>query len=187
MSIRDASVRQHEAGDRGQLMPSATRSVASILRIVLGWTFLWAFLDKLFGLGYATPSERSWLNGGSPTRGFLENSATGPFDDLYRNIAGATWADWLFMIGLLGIGVALTLGIAMRIAAVSAAILYLLMWTVALPPANNPLFDEHVIGALAALLVALVGAGHWFGLGDWWERLPVVLPGGSATPCCSRG
>jgi thiosulfate dehydrogenase [quinone] large subunit len=152
----------------------ATRLVGAALRIVLGWTFLWAFLDKLFGLGYATPSDRSWLNGGSTTRGFLENSATGPFQDLYRSIAGDAWADWLFMIGLLAIGVALTLGIAMRIAAVSAAILYVLMWTVALPPVNNPIVDEHLIGALAALLVALVGAGRWFGLGTWWERLPMV-------------
>ena len=153
---------------------SATRLVGAALRLVLGWTFLWAFLDKLFGLGYGTPSDRSWLNGGSPTRGFLENSATGPFEDLYRSIAGDTWADWLFMIGLLGIGVALTLGITMRVAAVSAAILYVLMWTVALPPVNNPIVDEHLIGALAALLVALIGAGRWFGLGSWWERLQVV-------------
>ena len=60
----------------------------------------------------------------------------------------------------------------MRVAAVSAAILYVLMWTVALPPVNNPIVDEHLIGALAALLVTLVGAGRWFGLGARWERLP---------------
>ena len=43
------------------------RGAFAALRIVLGFTFLWAFVDKLFGLGYATPSERSWINGGSPT------------------------------------------------------------------------------------------------------------------------
>ena len=57
------------------------------------------------------------------------------------NIAGDGWADWLFMLGLLGIGIALTLGIAMRIAALSAAVLYVLMWTLALPPVNNPIVD----------------------------------------------
>src|SRR5829696_2737736 len=97
------------------------RGVFAALRIVMGFTFLWAFLDKLFGFGYATPAERSWLNGGSPTRGFLANSATGPFESTYKDIAGAGWADWLFMIGLAGIGVALLLGIGMRIAAVSGA------------------------------------------------------------------
>ena len=37
--------------------------------MVLGFEFLWAFLDKTFGFGYATPAERAWINGGSPTKG----------------------------------------------------------------------------------------------------------------------
>jgi thiosulfate dehydrogenase (quinone) large subunit len=150
------------------------RQVFAALRIVVGWTFLWAFLDKLFGLGYSTPSERSWLNGGSPTRGFLANSATGPFEGVYQDIAGAAWADWLFMIGLAGIGIALLLGIGMRIAAVSGALLYVLMWTVALPPATNPILDEHIIGALVLVALALVHAGDTFGLGRWWKLQPIV-------------
>ena len=150
------------------------RYVWALTRISLGWIFLWAFLDKLFGLGYSTPSERSWLNGGSPTRGFLANSATGPFEGLYKDIAGAAWADWLFMIGLAAIGVALLLGIGMRIAAVSGALMYLLMWTVVLPPENNPVVDDHIIGALALLGLALVHAGDTLGLGRWWKKQPIV-------------
>ncbi len=88
---------------------TAVRGVLAAIRLSLGWIFLWAFVDKLFGLGFATPSERSWLNGGSPTKGFLSNAATGPFEGLYKSIAGAAWADWLFMIGLAGIGIALVL------------------------------------------------------------------------------
>ncbi len=145
-----------------------------ITRIAFGWTFLWAFLDKLFGLGYATPSERSWLNGGSPTRGFLENSATGPFADFYHGIAGQPWADWLFMIGLLGIGIALTLGIGMRIAGISGALLYVMMWTVVLPPPNNPIIDDHILGALVVLGLMLSHAGDTLGLGRAWKRLPIV-------------
>ena len=148
--------------------------VFAALRIVLGFTFLWAFLDKLFGFGFATPAERSWLNGGSPTRGFLANSATGPFEGFYKDLAGAGWADWLFMIGLAAIGTALVLGIGMRVAAVSGALLYLLMWTVVLPPENNPVVDDHIIGALALLAVALVHAGDTFGLGRWWKAQPIV-------------
>ena len=116
--------------------------VFAALRIVLGFTFFWAFLDKLFGLGYATPSERAWINGGSPTKGFLANSASGPFESFYKDIAGAAWADWLFMLGLAGIGAALLLGVGIRIAAISGALLYLLMWTVVLPPETNPVVDE---------------------------------------------
>jgi thiosulfate dehydrogenase [quinone] large subunit len=150
------------------------RGVFAALRIVLGFTFLWAFVDKLFGLGYATPSERAWINGGSPTKGFLANSADGPFAGFYKDIAGAGWADWLFMIGLAGIGIALLLGIGMRVAAVSGAALYLMMWTVVLPPETNPVVDDHIIGALAIIALALVHAGDTFGFGRWWKQQPIV-------------
>jgi thiosulfate dehydrogenase [quinone] large subunit len=148
--------------------------VFAALRIVLGFVFFWAFLDKLFGLGYSTPSERAWINGGSPTKGFLANSASGPFEGFYKNIAGAAWADWGFMLGLAAIGGALLLGVGIRIAAVSAALLYLLMWTVVLPPETNPVVDDHIIGALAVLGLALVHAGDTWGLGRWWKHQPVV-------------
>jgi thiosulfate dehydrogenase [quinone] large subunit len=150
------------------------RGVFAALRVVLGFTFFWAFLDKLFGLGYATPSERAWVNGGSPTKGFLANSADGPFAGFYKDLAGAGWADWLFMIGLAGIGIALLLGIGLRVAAVSGAVLYLMMWSVVLPPETNPVVDDHIIGALAIIALALVHAGDTFGLGRWWTQQPIV-------------
>jgi thiosulfate dehydrogenase (quinone) large subunit len=78
------------------------------------------------------------------------------------------------MIGLAAIGVALLLGIGMRVAGVAGAVLYLMMWTVVLPPANNPVVDEHVIGALVVIALALVHAGDTFGLGRWWKSQPVV-------------
>ena len=49
----------------------AARYLFAGIRLALGWVFLWAFLDKLFGLGHATPAKRAWINGGSPTKGFL--------------------------------------------------------------------------------------------------------------------
>jgi thiosulfate dehydrogenase [quinone] large subunit len=143
------------------------------LRVVLGFTFLWAFFDKLFGLGYATPSAKSWLNGGSPSKGFL-SGAEGPFAGFYHGIAGDTWVNWLFMIALLGIGAALMLGIGMRVAAVSGAILYLMMWSVVLPPGTNPVVDDHIIGALAVIGLALIHAGDTFGFGREWKKLPIV-------------
>ncbi|MGH3648727.1 MAG: hypothetical protein ACRDTM_16325 [Micromonosporaceae bacterium] len=65
---------------------------------------------------HATPAGKGWLDGGSPTKGFLSGSAAGPLEDFYRTIAGTGWANTLFMLGLLGIGVALLAGIGMRIA-----------------------------------------------------------------------
>src|SRR3712207_7355187 len=52
----------------------ATRYVLAGLRLALGWIFLWAFVDKLFGLGFATKAENAWIDGGSPTQGFLGNA-----------------------------------------------------------------------------------------------------------------
>jgi uncharacterized membrane protein YphA (DoxX/SURF4 family) len=97
--------------------------VLAVFRVVLGLEFLWAFADKTFGFGYATPSARAWIHGGSPTKGFLSNVAVGPLEGTFHAWAGAGWADWLFMVGLLGIGIALVLGIGLRIAAVSGTLL----------------------------------------------------------------
>lgn len=161
----------------------------AVLRIGFGLTFLWAFLDKWLALGFATGTsvdpatgvetvdrfgDAAWVNGGSPTEGFLAFGAEGPFESFYHSIAGAAWADWLFMTGLLGIGVALTLGIGMRVATLSAAVLYVLMWTVALPPANHPVLDDHLLGAATMVVLLLTSAGTTWGLGSRWNRTLLV-------------
>jgi thiosulfate dehydrogenase (quinone) large subunit len=153
---------------------TVVRYVGAALRLSIGWVFLWAFLDKAFGLGHDTVSKAAWIHGGSPTSGFLGFATKGPFSSLYHHIAGQSWADWLFMIGLLGIGAALMAGVAMRVAAASGAVLLVLMWTAVLPPANNPFVDEHLIYVMALVVLAALGAGRTLGLGQAWERLPVV-------------
>ena len=152
----------------------ALRYVLAATRLSLGWVFLWAFLDKLFGLGHETPSEGAWINDGSPTRGFLGNAVEGPMADFYHGFAGAAWADWLFMVGLAGIGVALILGVTMRIAAAAGALLMVAMWSAVLPPANNPFMDYHIVYALVLVALALAGAGRTLGLGGWWERTGIA-------------
>jgi thiosulfate dehydrogenase [quinone] large subunit len=152
----------------------AARYVWAITRLGLGWVFVWAFLDKAFGLGHETPAGKGWIDGGSPTLGFLKGSAKGPLASFYRDIAGAGWADWLFMVGLAGIGLALIFGVGMRVAAAAGAILALMMWTVVLPPENNVFMDYHLIYAAVLIGLALVGAGDTVGLGRWWSRTVLV-------------
>ncbi len=153
---------------------TAVKYFAGGLRLAMGWIFLWAFIDKLFGLGFATEKDAAWINGGSPTKGFLGKAVSGPFEGFYHSFAGSAWADWLFMIGLAGIGIALMLGVFMNIASASGALLLVLMWTVVLPPDNNPFMDDHLIYAGVLGLLALMHAGRYLGLGAMWERLPVV-------------
>ena len=159
--------------------------VLAVLRIVMGLTFLWAFLDKMFGLGYATSAAKAWINGGSPTKGFLASVHVGPLQSVLRAWAGTGWADWLFMLALLGIGVALTLGIGMRIAGVSGTVLLALMWIASWPLAQhtstgsptsstNPVIDEHLFLIAALIAVMLGAAGTVWGLGKWWHQQRIV-------------
>ncbi|MGO4257402.1 hypothetical protein [Marmoricola sp. RAF53] len=173
------------AGSGGPMIISeAAAKALALLRITFGLTFLWAFFDKLLALGYATGRDdagnvdrfgnAAWIHGGSPTEGFLKFGADGPFADFYRSIAGAAWVDWAFMLALLGIGVALTFGIGMRLAGFGGAVLYLMMWSVALPPANNPVLDEHVLGAISLVALTLANAGTVWGLGKRWASSTLV-------------
>src|ERR1044071_6033744 len=133
---RDGTVGAPGLTAAGTDRTKAVRYTLAGLRLALGWVFLWAFVDKLFGFGLGTPAKNAWINGGSPTKGFLGNAVAGPFEGLYHSIAGAVWADWLFMTGLAAIGVALLLGIGMRVAAAAGSLLLVLMWTAVLPPEN---------------------------------------------------
>ena len=166
---------RHGRRNQGATGPlTATHIFGGLARISLGWIFLWAFLDKAFGLGHATASKDAWIEGGSPTFGFLQFGASGPLKETYNSIAGDAWADWLFMLGLAAIGVALMLGVFMYLAAGAGSLLLIMMWTAVLPPANNPVLDDHLIYALTLGLLACLGAGRWFGLGQWWERSALV-------------
>ncbi|MGV8967180.1 MAG: DoxX family protein [Cellulomonas sp.] len=163
---------------------SATgRRMLAVTRIALGFVFLWAFLDKTFGLHYSTgaavaegnPSV-AWINGGSPSQGYLQFATAGPLKDTFANIASPA-SDWLFMIGLLGIGLALILGIGMRIAAATGGLLLVLMWLSAWPFAQgstNPVIDDHIIYAFVIVTLAVLYAGDTWGLGRRWAGLSLV-------------
>lgn len=146
----------------------------AVMRIMIGFVFLWAFLDKLFGLGFSTAADKSWLSGASPTTGFLQFGVNpdSPFAGAFNSLAGSAWVDWLFMVGLLGIGLALILGIGVRIAAVTGSAMLALMWLALLPLENNPVIDDHIIYAVALAVVAL-SRREW-SLVDWWLGIDYV-------------
>ncbi|MEV1122037.1 hypothetical protein AB0I91_43880 [Actinosynnema sp. NPDC049800] len=184
----------HSKGLAGATAPAAATTAAradtgavalAVLRITTGFVFLWAFFDKLFGLGYATKAANAWIDGGSPTKGFLSRVAVGPFESTFHAMAGAWWADWLFMLGLLAIGIAVIAGVGLRLAAITGTLMMLLMWAAEWPLAQftsagepsmstNPVIDYHIIYAAALIAVAAAGAGATWGLGRWWATLPVV-------------
>ncbi|WP_062072284.1 hypothetical protein [Demequina sediminicola] len=161
----------------------------SITRITIGFYFLWAFLDKMFGLGFSTcrqddgtievMCERAWANGARITEGYL-GSSSGPFADFFANLGTQAWTDWPFMLGLLGIGLALMLGIGTRIGMWSAIAMLAMMWISHSWPnqggnATNPFVDDHIIMIVAIAAAVLLEVRYQaIGLGSWWKRLDIV-------------
>jgi thiosulfate dehydrogenase [quinone] large subunit len=175
---------EHAASPGPMLTTTAAKALA-VLRISTGFVFLWAFLDKTFGFGYATPAAKAWINGGSPTKGFLSSVAVGPFESFFHTIAGTWWANTLFMVGLLAIGVALIAGVGLRISAITGSLMMVMMWLAEFPLAQttsagepsgstNPLIEYHIIYAIALVVLATTYAGHTWGLGRLWARIPFV-------------
>lgn len=141
-------------------------------RISLGLIFLWAFVDKAFGLGFTTcrdmatdavttMCDAAWLSGGSPTTGFLEHGTKGPFADVFQGLAGSTFIDWLYMAGLLGIGIGLILGIAKKSSAYAGAIFLALIYLAVLPPEHHPILDDHLVYILILIYLANAPATIW--------------------------
>lgn len=125
------------------------------LRLAMGFIFLWAFLDKTFGLGFATAPSKSWINGGSPTTGFLSFATKGPFVDIFHSLAGIAFVDWVFMLGLLFVGLTLLFNKYVKWGCVIGAIMVILMWLAVLFPENNPILDEHIVYALVFGVLAI--------------------------------
>jgi len=151
----------------------AGQIAVGLVRILLGWVYLWAFLDKLFGLGMATPAERAWVSGASATRGYL-SGVEGPFAGLFTSMSGNAVVDWLFMLGMFAVGVAFVLGIALRLAAVGGLLLMGGIYLSQLPLEMNPFLDQHLMYIVLGAALALTNAGRFVGLGRWWAALPVI-------------
>lgn len=160
----------------------------ALLRIALGFVFLWTFLDKTFGLGWSTVRERSWTHGISPTSGYLGSQVNpmSPLADWYAKLVGQVWVDWVFMLGMLGIGLALLLGIGLRIAAVCGVAMMAFMWIAAWPlvqvvdslggrASSNPLVDQHIVYAVALIVLAIYGVRSRYGLGAVCRKMPAFL------------
>lgn len=168
---------------------TGARRVLGVIRIFTGAYFLWAFLDKLFGLGYSTPSANAWINGGSPAQGFLGgvvNNDAVPLNGFYALFQN-TFGDILFMAGLLGIGIAVITGAGLKIAAIAGITLVTLMWWTqtglwidstnsaafveGARTASNPIITAHWFEGGMLALAALTRSGDQWGLGRWWSKI----------------
>jgi len=167
-----------------------------VARIVVGFEFLWAFLDKAFALGFGTgrlengsidffAKGAAWFNGGSPTAGVVGFGLKGPMKGFYQSITGfqvvagvphvSGLVDLIYMASMLLIGLGLMSGVLTRLAAIGAIAWMVFFYTAtAIWPAYNPVVDEHVIAALLLVVIIVANAGQYLGFGRSWQRRDYV-------------
>ncbi len=135
-----------------------------LLRLTMGWIFIWSGFDKLVTNFSAA--------------GFLTNATQGPFggwfQDLGANQTAVDIINPLVIWGQILIGITLMFGIFTRGGLFWAAVMVFLFYLAQLPPANNPFMDEHLVYIIVFALLGALGAGRIFGLDALVERLSWV-------------
>ena len=145
----------------------------AILRIAIGLLFLWPFFDKMFGLGFATPHGSGVIDGESPSS-FVVYVTDGLLKDFYNSLAGNAFVDFMMMAALLLIGISLVFGIASKLGTIGAVMFFAVMYTLVLPPTDNPMIDDHIIMILAMLVVYFFGGFEKISFFQKWKDLFLV-------------
>ncbi len=149
------------------------RVTLTILRVALGWHFLYEGISKLFIEGWSA-------------QGYLANS-TGFLSGFYHWLAGGETmvrvVDFLNIYGLILIGLALFTGLLIRFASVGGVVL-LLLYYFAYPPFGTSLFatseghyyifDRNLIEALL-LLLFVVSRETGYGVDRLLQKRKTVL------------
>lgn len=138
-----------------------------LLRVVLGWGFLFAGLDKLLSLGGGGPfnaaSFLKFATGGSWV-GTDPKAIVNPTHAFWVSLAGNPTAmsivNFLVVFGECAIGAALILGLATRFTGVMGAVLMALLYVANWSFANGLVNEQFLYGAVA-LFIAYIGAGAY--------------------------
>ena len=135
------------------------------LRLVMGWTFFYAGVDKLL--------DPAWT-----AEGFLVHAV--PEGNPFTGVWAAMAADWLWLIdplnawGLTLVGAALLAGAFVRFAAFWGAVMMAFYWAASLPLVNGVVVDSHVVYALLLFGLGALGAGRIAGLDARIEETGLV-------------
>ena len=162
-----------------------------VLRTLVGWHFLYE--------GFAKTFSPAWSRDGSPlarfsSAGYLRSS-TGPFADLFRSLADASWLPWLDQLvawSLLLVGLGLMLGLFTQLACAGALALLALFYLSWFPTrgvyepgaeGNYLLVNKNLVEAAAVAVVFAFRTGRIAGLDllRGRERAPVMPPVAEAT------
>jgi len=149
------------------------RYALAVLRIGMGWMLIWSFIDKIFGLGFQTPSGGGWIDGVSPSS-YVAWIAKGPLADFYVSIGGNVFVDVLMMAALLCIGMTLIFGFASKICTVANIAFLLVMFSIELPPSDNPILNYKILLAIASPAIYYLGGFEKLSIYSWYKELAIV-------------
>ena len=139
------------------------------LRLVMGWVFLQAGLDKVF--------NSEWTAAGFLEFAIPENN---PFKASFADMAGSGLVDFMVQWGLTAVGFALILGIFVRFSAFWGAVMMVLFWAASLTGGafleleHGWLVDDHIVYAGLLFGLGALGAGRIFGLDSIIEKSSIV-------------
>lgn len=135
------------------------------LRLMLGWVMFYAGVVKI-------------INPAWSAAGYLQNAKI--FSGFFQWLASPSLlpaVNWLNEWGLTLLGVSIILGVFVRLSSLLGAGLILLYYFPVLEfPYIKPhsfIIDDHIIYAVAFLLLAAFRAGRYWGLENWCAGLPV--------------
>jgi len=141
----------------------------ALLRIALGAGFLFAGLDKfvqLAGKPFSADGFLKFATGGA-LPGSDPKAIVNPTHAFWVSLAAdaniVNVINILVVFGEIAIGVALILGLATRFASYSAVLMMGLFYVASWSFANGP-FNEQFMYGVVALVLAIVGAGEYYGL-----------------------
>ena len=135
-----------------------------VLRLVMGWIFLWAGFDKALT--------------GFTAEGFLLHATSGPlqgwFNGLGADPAALSVIDPLVTYGQILMGFSLFFGAATRLTLFFAAAMMFLFYISQFPPEHDLFVDYYIVYIIAYAMLGSLGAGRVLGLDRAVERLPIV-------------
>lgn len=140
-------------------MSNYSKYLLLTLRIVFGLMFLVSGIDK--------------LTSNFTAAGYLTNVSTGPFRDMYISLAGSPIVDFMVVWGEILIGLALVLGILVRLSCYLGSIMMLMYYLSVLPPEHGYI-SQHIIYVLVFAILASFAAGRVWGLDQLIERQRLV-------------
>jgi thiosulfate dehydrogenase [quinone] large subunit len=140
------------------------------LRFIMGWVFFYAGMSKVI--------DPEWS-----VRGYL-NYAISPENPLRDFLGYDIWSimanDWYWLltplnqVGLTLVGLALLLGIFVRLSAFGGALMMTFYWLASFPLTDAFIIDFHLVYVLLLFAVGAFGAGRILGLDAYIEDTEIV-------------